>query len=120
MSEKGCVLVCVTRQRECARLIDRGREEAARLHTPLHVIHVGDGKSMLGTPDAAEALNYLFSLAHEADAEMNILSGADVPAVIADYARRESACMLLLGTDRTGIFQKLQILLPETEIVICP
>ena len=65
-------------------------------------------------------LNYLFSLAHEADAEMNILSGADVPAVIADYARRESACMLLLGTDRTGIFQKLQILLPETEIVICP
>ena len=73
MSEVSCILVCVTAQKNCARLIDRGRALSARLHMPVRVLHVAAAAHSSGQPGGAEILNELFSLAHQADAEMEIL-----------------------------------------------
>lgn len=108
-----CVLVCVTVQKDCGRLIEAGKQAALEMELPLKVLHVSKNGNLLGNPDAAEAINYLFSLARQADAEMNILYESDAPRAIARYARQEQARLLILGQDRTGFALQLQHLLPE-------
>ena len=118
MSEKKCVLVCVTVQKDCARLIRQGQSLALEQKIPLRVLHVSQGRNVLGSPDSAGILNELFSLAHEADAEMNILYEHDVPAAIARYAGECGADTLVLGPDRSGNAGRVRLLLGDgAEIV---
>lgn len=114
MNENPCILVCVTVQKDCGRLIRQGKEISLRTGAPLHVLHVCAGKNLLGNPDAAEALNALFSLAHEVDAEMNILYEGDVPAAIARYAAAHNAAVVVMGPDKSGLAARLHALLPAT------
>ncbi len=118
MSEKKCVLVCVTVQKDCARLIRQGQSLALEQKIPLRVLHVSQGRNVLGSPDSAGILNELFSLAHEADAEMNIRYEEDAPAAIARYAGECGATVLVLGPDRSGNAGRIRALAgSETEIV---
>lgn len=119
MNENACILVCVTVQRDCDRLIRQGKALSLKTGEPLHVLHVCSGKNLLGNPDAAEALNYLFSLAHEVDAEMNILYEADVPAAIARYAAAHGAATLILGPDKSGFAARLRKLLSPNAQLLC-
>lgn len=114
MSENQCILACVTVQKDCARLIRQGQTLAEKEGLPLRVLHVCQGRNALGSPDSAGILNELFSLAHEADAEMNILYESDVPAAIARYAEKYRASTLVLGPDRSGTSGKVARLLPES------
>ncbi len=113
MSENQCVLACVTVQKDCARLIRRGSAMARENGVPLRVLHVSQGKNMLDSPDSAAILNELFSLAHEAEAEMNIVYEQDVPAAIARCAGEWNAAILVLGPDRSGTAGRVKRLLPE-------
>ena len=113
MSENQCVLACVTVQKDCARLIRRGSDMARESGLPLRVLHVSQGKNIMGSPDTAAILNELFSLAHEADAEMNIVYEQEVPAAIARYAEEWGASALVLGPDRSGTAGRVKRLLPE-------
>lgn len=119
MTDLSCILVCVTVQKECERLIKRGQQEAQLSGLPLHVVHVNTGKAILGNPDAAEALNHLYALAREFDAEMNILQGTDVIQTIVTYAKQRNAQALILGADRSGIVHTLSMLLPSCHIITC-
>lgn len=114
MSENCCVLACVTVQKNCAGIIRRGQALAEEKGIPLRVLHVSQAANLLGSPDSAAILNELFSLAHEADAEMNILYEQDVPAAIARYAKTCGAQVLVLGPDRSGTAGKVKALLPDT------
>ncbi|MBR3739029.1 MAG: universal stress protein [Clostridia bacterium] len=118
MSENQCVLACVTAQKDCARLIRRGCDMARENGLPLRVLHVSQGKNMLGSPNAADILNELFSLAHEADAEMNIVYEQDVAASVARCAVEWGANILVLGPDRSGTTGRIKRLLPEDIQVI--
>lgn len=124
MPKPPCVLVLVTVQRECDRLICRGKEVAAEYDLPLHVIHVSTNKTMLGNPDASEALNYLYRLAGEADAEMNILYADNALSAIAAYAKNNNAKHIVLGTanhkhPESGFTDGLISLLPRVQFDIC-
>ena len=112
MNETGCILVCVTVQKDCGRLIEQGRRAADEMRLPLHVLHVSAGKGLLGNPDAAEALNYLYALARRTDAEMNVLYESDAVGAIARYAAKKDARLIILGTDNSGFTQRLSALLP--------
>ena len=118
MNEQTCVLACVTVQKNCASLIRKGQALAREKDIPLRVLHVSQGKSILGSPDTAAILDELFSLAHEADAEMNILYEQDVAAAIARYARECRAAVLVLGPNRTGTAGRVKALLPQDIEVI--
>lgn len=119
MNENQCVLACVTVQKDCSRLIRAGSALAAEQGVPLRVLHVSQGKNLLGSPDTAAILNELFSLAHEADAEMNILYEQDVAAAIVRYAAECEAGTLVLGPDRSGTAGRVKRLLPEsTQVVV--
>ena len=64
-------------------------------------------------------LDELFSLAHEAEAEMNIVYEQDVPAANARCAEEWGASALVLGLDRSGTAGRVKRLLPEgTQIAV--
>lgn len=110
--ENQCVLACVTVQKDCAKLIRKGGDLARESALPLWVLHVSQGNT-LGSPDAAAILNELFFLAHEAEAEMNIVYEQDVPAAIVRCAGEWNAAVLVLGPDLSGTAGQVKRLLPE-------
>lgn len=98
MSDAETVLVCVTDQTSCGRLIRYGRQRADETGSLLRVLHVRTReKTMMGNPDITSALNDLYSQAREAEAEMEIVSSQDVEGTIADYARKCRASLVVLG-----------------------
>jgi K+-sensing histidine kinase KdpD len=107
------ILVCVTVQEECVRLIRFGHDLALKNQAELHVLHVSQDKAMLGTPENAAVLNTLMSLAREAEAEMCILCEPDAAAAIARYAGELGAKELILGPNRTQVTARVKALLPE-------
>ena len=97
------ILVCVTVQKECKRLILAGKRLAESAQVPLKVLHVaGPGAAPQGSPDNQDTLNYLYSLSRETGAEMTILYNADVHQAIVDYAHQVNAVCVVVGSDRQG------------------
>ena len=113
MKEKKCILVCVTVQQGCVRLIRQGHDLALKNGAELHVMHVSANKNVLGTPENAAILDTLFSLAHEADADMDILYDQEVAPAIARHALQLHADTLIMGPDQTGTIGRVRALLPE-------
>ena len=113
------ILVCVTVQQGCVRLIRQGHDLALATGAELHVLHVSENKSLLGKPENAAVLDTLFSLTREAEAEMSVLYDADAAAAIARHAGQLGASVLILGADHTGLIGRLRPLLAEgTELKI--
>ena len=98
MAENETVLVCVTDQMSCARLIGRGAELARENGCALRVLHVRTReKTMMGNPDISSALNDLYRLSREAEAEMEIISSPEVEDTICQYAQKYRAFHVVLG-----------------------
>ena len=98
MSDAETVLVCVTDQTSCGRLIRYGRQRADETGSLLRVLHVRTReKTMMGNPDIPSALNELYALSREAEADMEIVASQDVEGTIADYAGKCRATLLVLG-----------------------
>ena len=95
------ILVCVTVQKECERLILAGKRLADSGGLPLRVLHVAEpGDAPLSSPDAQEALNCLYALSRDNGATMTVLYSADVRAAIVRYARLVHAVCVVVGSDR--------------------
>ena len=113
------ILVCVTDQPQCARLIRRGRELAQ--DGQLLVLHVRTRqKTLMGSTDITAVLNQLYADAREADAEMEIISSPEVEKTITSYARTQQVSGIVIGTSprdgRPPMSERLQELLPGVQI----
>lgn len=95
------VLVCVTVQKECERLILAGKRLADNGKIGLQVLHVMQPDAApLGNPDAQVALNALYALSRKAGAEMTLLYNADVRAAIVDFAHQVNAVCVVVGSSK--------------------
>lgn len=95
---KTSVLVCVTVQRNCERLIRIGAELAGKTKCGLSVVHVAcRGQRFLGSEDEAAALEYLFKVSRESGADMTLLHSDDVCASIVSMAKKCRAEIIVLG-----------------------
>ena len=123
------VLVCVTRQITCARLITAGRKMADQLtaklsdqHSELSVVHVlGMQDAFLGVANTGDVLEALFQAAQQVGASMAMLRSDDPLTALADHARAVGATHLVLGTAPDGdnrFAQALQGLLPGVAMEI--
>ena len=130
MDGKPPILVLVTLQRACARLIRHGADMALSQHCPLHVLHVvasGQGAPPEPAPDAppepaldAQTLDYLYALCGEAGAQMTVLT-AEVPlTAMAEYASQQGARQIVMGGGERaeGIAETLSQLLPGVQVMI--
>ena len=118
------IMVCVTSQRTCERLINRGIERgtaAGMERTQLHVVHcVETGRNFMNTPYEADAIEYLFTAAQLAGADLALLRADDVDDALVAFAEEHGVNLIVLGAGAPGgtrepINLRLQRRLPGVE-----
>lgn len=117
--QKPSVLVCVTGQYDCDRLIEAGFEQAAQMGWDLHVLCVHTPVNDLSY--FSEEVEYLYRTAKDLGADMTVLFNRNAPQGAADFARKINAKHLITGIpdDRpNGFVLTLQRLLPRMQITM--
>lgn len=119
------IMVCVTGQRSCERLIVHGvrrAEQGGGERRPLYIVHsVLNGQRFMNSKDEADAIDYLFTCAQYAGAELTILRSDSVEQSLADFAHEHDVGVIVLGApgeqgEHNGRFGRvLKELLPEIE-----
>ena len=117
----GNVLVCVTGQKTCKSLIVEGARIAKENGSELSVLHVvKPGASLLGNATEGEALEYLYKIATEYDADMALIRSDNVEGTIARQVQKLGAEYLVIGKSngsKEKSFQaKIEMLLPDIKI----
>ena len=122
------VMVCVTRQKNCERLIEFGKTMASDLDGKLYVVHVAKtGTNFLGNPDESEALECLYQASKNAGADMAVLRSNNIVDTIISFAKENNVSHAILGEapksknkNRTDIAEYLKSLLPDVIFEIVP
>ena len=97
------VLVCVTGQRTCERLIAEGSRIAIERDAELSVVHVAKkGAELLDAFSEAEALEYLFKVSSDHGADMTVIRSEEEVKTVEAHARRIGATLIVLGAPRAG------------------
>lgn len=117
MNTYGSVLVCVTQQKSCERLI-MAAAGLKKEDGDLYVIHVtSDNWNFIDANDG-EALEYLFSLSKSYGAELTILHSNKIPETIAQFAQHYGIELIVIGESPDGLhnqfYSRLITLLNDT------
>ena len=117
------VLVCVTDQKRCERLIVAGAAVSKEIGARLVVLHVArPGGKMLEYESAPEALEYLLQVSVSHGADMVVIRSSDVVGTLENQARELGAKVLVAGRaeNYTGhdVLDELSERLPGVEIRI--
>ena len=95
------VMVCVTRQRACRRLIAHGQDVARRTRLDLIVVHVArPGENLLGNPSEGEALDFLFTTAKDYGGQMQMLRSDHVVSALQRFALENHVATIVMGASR--------------------
>lgn len=114
---KESVLVCVTGQRDCDRLIRAGRKVADSASVPLQVLCVQPASA--GFDANCEELEYLRQTARDARAEMSVYFNDDAALMAVGFAKHEGAKHIVTGMAEApvnGFIEIVHKLLPDIPI----
>ena len=96
--EKTSVLVCVTDQKRCERLIVAGAAIAREIGARTVVLHVArPGGRMLEYESTPEALEYLLEVSTSHGADMVVIRSDDIVGTLERQAREQCAKVLVAG-----------------------
>lgn len=118
------VLVCVTQQKTCEKLIDQGVKLTREKDDRLYVIHVvNENDKFLNNFSDGEALEYLFMITKNVGAELVVKRSKDVIKAIVEYAEEMEITHVVLGGSRdkdpsNNFVTKLRKGLPDREFVL--
>lgn len=115
--KNGIVVVCVTEQCRCDRLISRGSELARRMDCQLEVISVQPRNA--AAAKQASVLEYLFGFARRNRAEMRVYYADDPARAVAEWVKRHQVLHIVVGmpgAGSSGFTQQLRQLLPDHPI----
>ncbi len=113
------ILVCVTQQKTCERLIINAVALRKEFKGDIYVIHVAkDGLNFLDNPKEGEALQYLFEISKSIGADLSVLKSDNIAKCIADFAKEKRINCIVLGKspqDQTDnvFYKKLKGLLGD-------
>ena len=92
------VLACVTVQRSCEKMIVEGAKLARDMGGELIVLHVAQaGQDMLGYAVEGDAMEYLYRISSEHDAEMSVLRATDIVDAITQFVKKKDITVVLTG-----------------------
>lgn len=117
------VLVCVTQQKTCERLIKKAYEKCND-KSNLYVLHVVKNDwNFLDNIHQNEALEYLFSISKTYNAEMTVLRSENIPQTITDYVFSNNIDLVVLGetlepTGDNKFYRQLTKLLKNRDVEI--
>lgn len=92
------IMVCVTQQKTCERIIKRGAELRDEYDGELFVIHVAkEGWNFLGKTKEGDALEYLFQKSKSYGANLTVVRSRDVLETLKDLAEKNNIDLIVLG-----------------------
>lgn len=93
------IMVCVTKQKTCQRLIDYGKSLMTSEDDTMHIIHVtGLDYTFLDDSEDGRALDYLYEKAREAGAELLVLKSDDVLETLTDIVKDNKIDKVVVGS----------------------
>lgn len=98
------VMVCVTQQKNCERLIKYGHDFLGDDEGELFIIHVAhyDFK-FLGATKEGDALEYLYDKALDYDANLTVVRSNNVIDTLANLVEKNSITHVIMGASREAI-----------------
>lgn len=120
------IMVCVTQQKNCERLIQRGAALKDKLKGELFVIHVAkEGVNFLGNHKESEALEYLFDISKNVGADLTVLRSDSIVSTLVDFIQNKKIEHVVLGEPPIdckdeSIVLELQTKLPKCSFHIVP
>lgn len=92
------IMVCVTRQKTCDRLIEYGNELLSAGKGELFIIHVARYNfKFLGNNNDSDALEYLYEKAFDYGANLIVVRSNDIVDTIMDFINKNKITHLVLG-----------------------
>ncbi|RKD22527.1 universal stress protein [Caminicella sporogenes] len=92
------IMVCVTQQKSCERLIRRGAEIKKQLNGELHVIHVvKEGWKYFGKLKESDALEYLFDKSKSYGADLTVIKAPDIEETLRNFAEKNNIDIIVMG-----------------------
>ncbi len=119
------IMVCVTQQKTCERLILKGYDLIDSDKDKLFVIHVVNEKEkFLQNSSDGEALEYLFHVSKKVGADLSVLRSKNILRTMMDFAINNNITHIVMGNspdnndiNDTNIGLKLQRALPDIEFI---
>ena len=92
------IMVCVTKQKTCQRLINFGTDLRKNEDDQLFVIHVTKPDyDFLGNTEEGEALEFLFQKAKDADASLTVERSENAIETLIEIARKNQITHVVVG-----------------------
>jgi K+-sensing histidine kinase KdpD len=119
------ILVCVTQQKTCERLIKKAME-FSKDEDSFFIIHVAKNKwSFLDNEKEGEALEYLFGIAKSVGANLTVLRSDDIVDTIVGFAKENNINLLVMGDSKGDhkenyFYKSLKSQLNDVEIHVVP
>lgn len=126
MSHKTNVMVCVTQQKTCERLIKKAHNMIEVTNGNLFVIHVVKNDSkFLDNDKEGEALEYLFGISKAVGANLSVLRADSVSETLVDFAVENNIDAIFMGesvdaSSDNKFYIRIKEKLPHINIVVVP
>lgn len=120
------ILVCVTQQKTCERLIRKAAAIGGETHANLFVIHVAKNEwNFLDNKKEGEALEYLFNISKSVGANLSVLKSDEIVKTISDFAKENNIDCIIMGESpgdhkENNFYNELKTLLNDVEIQVIP
>ncbi len=120
------ILVCVTQQKTCERLIKKADGLRDTKRDGLFVIHVAKNDwNFLDNAKEGEALEYLFGISKSVGANLTVLKSDDIVKVIANFSQENNINCIVLGESpndhrENNFSNELKSQLPNVELIVVP
>lgn len=126
MSPKINIMVCVTQQKTCERIINKAHNMIENANGNLFVIHVvKNDTKFLGNDKEGEALEYLFGITKSIGANLTVLRADSVSETLVDFAVSNKIDTVFMGesadsSSENKFYKRLSEKLPHINIVVVP
>ena len=120
------ILVCVTQQKTCERLIKKAAELRDAKKSDLFVIHVAKNDwNFLDNAKEGEALEYLFGISKSVGANLTVLKSDDIVKIIVEFSKEKNINCIVMGESpndhkENNFYNELKAQLPNLELVVVP
>jgi K+-sensing histidine kinase KdpD len=99
------IMVCVTPQKSCKRLIERGAAIAKSNNGQFAVIYVNNKKDLNRELKEQKVLLELFEFAQSLGGNVSILSGEKVYGTLAEFAKQNRITHIIVGKSLRSAFE---------------
>ncbi len=123
--KKTNVMVCITDQKKCDRLIYNAMEHIDHEESEIFVIHILK-EGVIADRESAEALEYLIGLCNEYAATVSVIKSNDIRKTLIEFAKDKNVNKIIMGESRQAdpktsvTFDLKKELGEKVEVVIVP